>query len=547
MVLPEARASRLTPVVDLELIARLRADLVAARFTVDGVADRLGPMALAALRREQPLPSLLATDPSSSSVQELRAGSAHSTGAGAAGSAHSTGGGGAGGDACGTLIRLFALGQPVSRAAFAEALPTLGVAGASALRIVAAIGDSVQATCDLSPYGDDTHDWWVASDLAELATRAPLEPNHVLGVGGASTTLASWTIRRDVDRALDLGTGCGVQALHLGGHASSIVATDLSVRALEFARFNAALAGLTLDLRHGDLLEPVAGERFSLVVSNPPFVITPRTGDVPLYEYRDGGRSGDVLVRSLVRQIADVLEPGGVAQFLGNWEVPRGRTWRDVWGDWLEDVPLDAWVVQREWQTPAEYAELWARDGGTLPGSSAHNQMYAAWLRDFASRDVGSIGFGVVTLQRPASSRRPWRSLDEATGPVAGAMGPVILAGLSARTWLAEHSDDDVLDTAWSCAPDVTEERHGRPGAEDPAVILIRQGGGLRRVVRASTLLAAYLGVADGELTAATALDAIATVLDLDPGEVRAELVPQLRDLVADGLLVSEAMVSIDL
>jgi hypothetical protein len=57
--------------------------------------------------------------------------------------------------------------------------------------------------------------------------------------------------------------------------------------------------------------------------------------------------------------------------------------------------------------------------------------------------------------------------------------------------------------------------------------------------VPADTLLAAYLGVADGELTAQAALDAIASVLDVDPDEVRAELVPQIRDLVADGLLLS--------
>src|SRR6476620_6493834 len=153
------------------------------------------------------------------------------------------------------------------------------------------------------------------------------------------------------------------------------------------------------------------------------------------------------------------------------------------------------------------------------------------------ARRVEAVGFGVVTLQRPTTERPTWRSRDEATGPVAAPMGPAVDAGLQARTWLAQHSDDDVLDVAWSGAPDVTEERHGRPGAEDPSVILVRQGGGLGRVVRAGALLAAYLGVADGELTARAALDAIATVLGLDAADVRSELVPQVRDLVADGLL----------
>ncbi len=497
-------------------------------------------MASAALHREQPLPALLATESSVTAVD----------------------------DACGVLVRLFALGRSVRAAALAAALPSLGVDGAVALGLVRLEGGragfgadrlgrtdrDVLPLCDLRPYGDDAHDWWVASDLSELAVGGPLRPDHVLGIGGASTTLASWTARRSVERALDLGTGCGVQALHLTGHVGAIIATDISERALAYAAFNVALnvalaasdgAGAIPDveLLSGDLLDPVAGQRFSLVVSNPPFVITPRDQDLPLYEYRDGGRAGDTLVRSLVRQVGTVLEPGGVAQFLGNWEVRAGRTWLDVWGDWLDEqaregVALDAWVIQRESQDPAEYAELWARDGGAQPGSEAHSRMYAAWLRDFAARGVERIGFGVVTLQRPTTDRPTWRSLDEAHGPVAAPMGPTIDAGLRARTWLDEHSDDEVLDVAWSCAADVTEERHGTPGAEDPSVILVRQGGGLGRVVRAGTLLAAYLGVADGELTARVALDAIATVLGTDAADVYSELVPQVRDLVADGLLV---------
>ncbi|WP_404391341.1 methyltransferase [Humibacillus xanthopallidus] len=508
---PDALTGATAPVLDVDLIGLLRADLVAAGFTLDGIAERLGPVASAALHREQALPALLATDGAD--------------------------------DPCAVLVRLLTLGRPVPSGALSAALPSLGLDGARALGLVEdAPGDTVSATCDLRPYADDAHEWWVASDLSEVATGQTLRPDHVLGIGGASTTLASWTIRRPAARALDLGTGSGVQALHLASHCDAIVATDISERALAYSAFTGALAGIELDLRQGDLLEPVAGETFSLVVSNPPFVITPRTDDMPLYEYRDGGRAGDAIVRALVRQVGTVLEPGGVAQFLGNWEVPAGRTWREVWSEWLDEqaregVALDAWVVQRESQDPAEYAELWSRDGGSLPGSPDHSRMYAAWLADFAARDIEAIGFGVVTLQRPLSDRPTWRSLDEAVGPVAAPMGPTVDAGLRARTWLAEHSDDEVLGVAWSCAPDVTEERHGRPGADDPSVILVRQGGGLGRVVRAGTVLAAYLGVADGELTARAALDAIASLLDLEAQAVRAEMVPQLRDLVADGLL----------
>ncbi|MGG5259924.1 DUF7059 domain-containing protein [Phycicoccus avicenniae] len=494
------------PRVDDALVARLRADLVASDFTVAGVTALLGPMAAAALERDQALPAQRATDASS--------------------------------DPRAALVRLFTLGDPVDAPEVEAALPTLGVSGAAELGLVAPEGDALVALCDLRPYAADGADWWVASDLGELATGRPLSPDHVLGVGGASATLASWSPRPPVGRALDLGTGCGVQALHLGAHAERVVVTDLSERALAYARFNAALNGLEWEVRSGSMLDPVAGERFDLVVSNPPFVITPRSGGVPLFEYRDGGASGDAVVADLVRSVGAHLEPGGIAQLLGNWEVPRGRSWTERVGEWLDGTGLDAWVVQREVQDPAEYAETWARDGGHHPGTADFNAMYTEWLDDFAARDVEAIGFGVVTVQRPVGDREPFRDLVDVPGPVEQPMGPAVLRGLRARTWLAEHDDDAVLDTAWRCAEDVTEERHSVPGEPDPRIIALRQGGGLRCRLTLTTVTAALVSVCDGELVARAAVAAIAGLLDLEDADVRAEAVTFLRDAVRDGLLV---------
>jgi hypothetical protein len=125
----------------------------------------------------------------------------------------------------------------------------------------------------------------------------------------------------------------------------------------------------------------------------------------------------------------------------------------------------------------------------------------------------------------------------EVTWPVESPMGPRVLAGLDARTWLAENGDDAVLDVAWACAPDVHEERHRMPGATDPNVIVLRQGGGLRRHLTLSTVTAAFASVCDGELTARAAAGAIAGLLDLDGAAVREEVVAFLRDAVKDGLL----------
>ncbi|WP_226913298.1 DUF7059 domain-containing protein [Gephyromycinifex aptenodytis] len=494
------------PQVAEELVRGLRADLHTLGFTVEGLADLLGPAASAALHRDQLLPARRVLARSQAPLAALAA--------------------------------LFALGDQVPADRLDAALPRVGADGLRELGLVldAERAGCVRAACDLHPYGDEEHTWWVASDLGELLTGAALDPGHVLGVGGASMTLASWAPRPQVGRVLDLGTGCGVQALHASRHAEQVVVTDVSTRALAFARFNAAMAGQVWDVRAGDMFEPVAGERFDLILSNPPFVVTPRTAGLPTYEYRDGGRVGDALVQELVACVGDYLAPGGIACFLANWEVAPGQDWRQVWESWLAGTELDAYVIQREMQDVAEYAEMWSRDSGQLQGVDGE-RWYSAWLDDFEARGVERVGFGVVVLAAPSRPRAVWQDLVEATGPVAAPMGPSILAAMRARTWLAEHDQDALLQARWSLAPDVTEERHSRPGAADPTMILLRQGCGLGRTVRLDTVSAAFVSVCDGELSARSALVAIAALLDLDAEAVIQDVYPTLRGLVADGFL----------
>lgn len=493
------------PVVIPELLERLRADLTGTGFTVEGIEDLLGPVASAALRRDEPLPAERRTRHDPSPVA--------------------------------ALVRLFSLAVEVDFDDVDAALPTLGGDGLVELGLAVRAGAALRACADVRPYGDEEHTWWVASDLTHSPDRGPLEPHHVVGVGGASVTLAQWTPRPRAQRALDLGTGSGVQALHLGSHAEHVVATDVSERALAFARFNAALAGVDWELRSGSMFEAVAGERFDLIVSNPPYVITPRAAKVPVFDYRDGGASGDGIVEMIVRRVADHLTPGGIAHFIGNWEIPSGGDWTDRLRGWLEGTGLDAWIVQRDVQDPSEYAATWARDGGHLPGSWVHDELYAAWLDDFAARGVDGIGFGVITLARPATEREPFVDLVEVTGQVGQPMGPAVLAGLRERAWLAEHGEDELLACRLEAAPDVTIERHHVPGGADPAAIVVRQGSGLRRALRADAAVAAVVDVADGELTLAQSLVAIAALLGEEHEDVKATALPVIRRLLADGFL----------
>ncbi|NNC10920.1 methyltransferase [Planctomonas sp. JC2975] len=512
------------PETDPELIARLRADLESAAFTVTSLDALWGDEASAALFRGQ---RVAARRAAATAV--------------------------AAGDPLAVLGTVFVLGLAVPVSSVASALPTLGAAGALELGLIAldpADGEAdafARPLIDLRPYSfaDDlgSGSWWIASDLGELALGRALREDHVLGVGGASNTLSAIMIRRPVASALDLGTGCGIQALHAARYADRVVATDISERALRFAQFNARLGGFSnIEFRLGSLFEPVAGERFDRIVSNPPFVITPRAEGVPEYEYRDGGLTGDKIVEAVMRGVREHLTEGGVAQFLGNWEYhgegeafDRVRGWL---GDDAEPGALDAWIVERELQDAPQYAETWIRDGGTRPGTHDFERLTDAWLDDFESRDVRYVGFGYVTLRRPigAVTLRRFESV-ESSGSAEGGLGPHLARGLRMGEWLASVNDEQLRLATLVTASDVTEERHYWPGADDPTVIALLQGGGFGRRTAIDTGLAGFVGACDGDLPAGVIIGALADLLDVDAAELGAELLPRIRELVFVGML----------
>jgi release factor glutamine methyltransferase len=114
-------------------------------------------------------------------------------------------------------------------------------------------------------------------------------------------------------RVLDVGTGSGLLAVVAAQLGASVTAVDLSRRALGTAWANAALRGKRIDLRAGDLLEPVRGRRFDLVVSNPPYVPSPhaRPPRRGMGRAWDAGPAGRALLDRLTCDVPDVLAPGG--------------------------------------------------------------------------------------------------------------------------------------------------------------------------------------------------------------------------------------------
>lgn len=581
----------------------LRADLAQSGWGVESVEALLGPVAAAALQRELRAPALRvvrralaagagATRASAGGTSSDRPGPA--TGAAStssdrpspatgADSTSSVANASQDGDVAGykvaVLTALFMLGEPVGAAALETALPRTGVAGALAIGLVvptqSASGEQLYASAvDLRPHeAEDAHGsvrWWVASDLGELVTGQALAPDHVLGIGRAGLTLAALTPRKPVETALDLGVGCGIQTLYLLRHVRQVVATDISTRALEFTAFNVALAGVDsarVQLRQGNLLEPVAGQRFDLIVSNPPFVITPpsvRQAGLPLMEYRDAG--GPILP-ALVRGLEDHLNPDGVAVMLGNWEHREGTSWRTSVNQWI-GKSLDAWIIQREVQDPVEYAAMWLRDGGLTPERSgvAFENALAAWQEDFNSRQVSGVGMGYLVFhapsvaatsgpggtalegqaapEEPASDTaapgavvEPWRVLEEVPTSGQGALGEHVAQVIAAHEALRGLDDAQVAALKLHTASGLSKEEALTP-TPVPTAPVIRQAEGFGRVIAVGMPEVALLSASDeGLLTVAQIAAAVASLTSEDPAAVLADMVAATRTFAHAGMV----------
>lgn len=149
-------------------------------------------------------------------------------------------------------------------------------------------GTQVSAAVKLLPF----RNLILAFDLPAMLL-TPLRRHYVMGIGGSTITLSQLTIRRPSRHTLDLGCGCGVHAFLAAPHSRQVAAVDLNPRAVQLAAFNARLNNI--NCLEGDFFGPVGEQKFDLIISNPPFVISPETRFI----YRDGGMEADSVCRGI--------------------------------------------------------------------------------------------------------------------------------------------------------------------------------------------------------------------------------------------------------
>ncbi|GAA2543613.1 MULTISPECIES: HemK2/MTQ2 family protein methyltransferase [Streptomyces] len=190
---------------------------------------------------------------------------------------------------------------------------------------------------------------------------APQEDTELL-IGA----LSDEPVPPDAD-VLDVGTGSGALALEAARRGTRVTAVDVSWRAACAARLNALMAGVPVRVRRGNLFDPVRGESFDLILTNPPYVPAPGGERPPRGAARawDAGGDGRLVLDRICREAPALLRPGGVLLLvqsaLSSPELTLGH---------LREAGMKAAVTRRRhiaFGPVLRAREHWLREQGLLP------------------------------------------------------------------------------------------------------------------------------------------------------------------------------------
>jgi Methyltransferase small domain len=284
-------------------------------------------------------------------------------------------------------------------------------------------------------------------ELLVASDRRPVEGeqlpfDHVAGVHDPSVMLSHLTVRRHGGRTLDLGTGNGIQAMLSSQHSGSVLGTDVNERALAFAAFSAALNGCAnIEWKAGSFFEPVAGEHYDLITTNPPYVISPESA----YAFRDSGMEGDAVSRMVVERAPEFLAEDGFATMLVSWAV-RGGEDDDVTAplkEWVAGTGCDAWLLYYGTDDPVTHAAKWLpQDTGDDP--DAHDAGMKRWLAYLERLGIDGVSYGAVILRRRSATTN-WIRADRLNGDRLGPASDHILRVFGAGDFLAALTDPRAL------------------------------------------------------------------------------------------------------
>lgn len=432
----------------------------------------------------------------------------------------------------GTVVRALFLQRPVPATDVTHALGRAAVEALEATGM-ADVGEAVSLHGRIVPVGD----LFVASDdfPGEDAEQDPQD--FVAAYTPTSKLCDALTPRGPIERALDIGTGSGVQAMLSARYAREVVATDVNPRALAFAELNAALNGFTnIECRLGSLFEPVVGETFEVITSNAPFVVSPENR----WAYRDGGLEADQFSEVIVREASRHLSDDGYATLLVSWVAEDEDDSEARPLDWTEGSECDTWILPIYALDPLDHAVRWNIHLTGQP--EAFGRVIDTWTSYLDELGVEVVTEGAILLHRRSGDVHTAR-VDVIDDDLVDHAGNQIKRAFEARARLVElEKPSDLLDERVSLAGITRLEReldaeNGRP-TESSAIVQIAEGMNLG--VATQPRLLEIVGALDGGESVVGVIDAAAGRLRLSDPEakrLRREALDLVRELLELGAL----------
>jgi len=451
-----------------------------------------------------------------------------------------------------TLLRLFFLAQPVPSGAADDALTPIGVQPLIDMGLLVREVDSTRCHLWLLP----AEGRLMAHDYGPGLSGRPIEGDHVLGVGMATRLLMKLTVRRQAERVLDIGTGQGFQAIVASGHAAVVIGTDINQRALDCARLSCGLNNAELvDLRLGSFFEPVIGEApFDLIVSNPPFVISPPHGLVCLGGGGDGAGGagggsetdviqGDGVVERVVRGSHTLLREDGYCSIVCNWHHAAEDDWALRPTQWLEGSGCDLLILKLKTEDPQTYAKRWLKESweGLRGGAKTPEEALAEWLKYYKSLGAAAITFGAIIFRK--RSGRNWVRADApAPEHFDGSLSQYLERLFDNQTFLEGLRDPmDLLKVALLPAPDLEIEQRLRVNPEGGwgmARAVLRLVRGFLSPVSVGGPVIDLLSRCDGHRSVGDIVAQAARQAGGDPAAALSQVAPVVERLLKSGHLV---------
>ena len=371
-----------------------------------------------------------------------------------------------------------------------------------------------------------------ADRLTELESGE--NPEAVLMVNRTTWRLGQFMLHEPVSTTLDLGAGCGALALLASRHSKEVVATDLNPRAVQFARFNAALNGVdNVECITGDAWQPVAGKRFDRIVSNPPFFLSPSSRSL----FCDNPFELDEFCRRLVREAGNYLEPNGVYQMVFEWAEIEGEPWKDRLREWVDGIGCDAWIAKGYSLTADRYAHQ--RITEKTVSEEDFEDTFALWQEYFGERGVTAIHGGVLALKRRRGPN--WVQIGELPAGLSDASEAVRRRLDSLDYAHGSDTDEAFLATRPRLSEAVELSQQMRLEAGDWKAIRmeleLRDGLPDRLPLDGSVL--GMLTALDGERTVAEIAAAVAQKSGRDAAQVASECASLIRALAARGFVTA--------